>query len=227
MQQLALFLSIYGILFSSLFAEKAAEAEFAKQDQILNEVYQQLKKELEPNIFEIVRNEQRDWVGYRDFVSEWQKGYEEVSDKQAQLEMAAGMTESQIVWLKAWKTTRKGAGLEGEYRDAYGGVLQVVKEGGKYYFSLVVVRGPTFHLGQLGGKLRVNGSSAWFETRADGEDLPTWLTFVPEGDGSGRVKIVSENAHFFHGARAYFDGSYLRVGEVSVNERAKVISGEW
>ena len=78
MQQLALFLSIYGILFSSLFAEKAAEAEFAKQDQILNEVYQQLKKELEPNIFEIVRNEQRDWVGYRDFVSEWQKGYDTI-----------------------------------------------------------------------------------------------------------------------------------------------------
>lgn len=210
-----------------LFGEPSAEEEFTRQDKALNQVYGELKKELEPHLFGIVQKEQRDWVEYRDYISEWQKGYEDTSDEEAQLEMAAGLTESRVEWLQAWKSEGKHEGLEGEYRDSYGGLLQIVKEGEQYYFALDVVRGPTFHLGIVGGKLRVNGSTAWFEMRGgdDGTSL-TWLTFVPTEDGSGRIRVVSENAQHLCGARAYFDGRYLRLGAVSQEDRAKVISGE-
>jgi hypothetical protein len=149
-----------------------------------------------------------------------------MSDEQARLEMAASLTESRVEWLRAWQTKQSGD-WEGEYRDSYGGYLQVVKEKGEYYFLLQVVRGPSFHLGHLAGKLRVNGSTAWFETQADGAEEATWLTFVPTGDASSRVRVVSENAQYFHGARAYFDGEYLRLGEVSAKDRAQVIKGDF
>lgn len=225
MKQLFVFLLLGGFWSSGLFAEPSAQEKFAKQDQALNQVYGELKKELEPHLFEVVKKDQRGWVKYREYMSEWQKGYEGTSDEEAQLELGAGLTESRVEWLEAWLKTEQNEGMAGEYDDGYGGLLQIVKEGKDYFFSLQVVRGPTFHVGHLTGKLRVNGSTAWFEIQEEGEE-PTWLTLVPKEDGSRRLRVVSENAHFYHGARAYFEGSYLKVGKVSPEERKKVIAGE-
>ena len=227
MKQLALVFLLLSASSWNLLAEEAAKAKFEKQDKALNVIYGELKKELEPLLFAIVQQEQRDWVESRDLMSEWQKGDKETSDEEAQLEMATDLTESRVRWLKAWKSVGEHEGLEGCYYDSYGGYLTIIKEGEDFYFALEVVRGPTFHMGGIGGKLRVNGSSAWFETSENHEDRPTWLSFVPTKDGSGRVRIVGENTRYFHGARAYFDGSYLRMGEVSEEERAEVLSEEW
>ncbi|WP_411845861.1 lysozyme inhibitor LprI family protein [Roseibacillus persicicus] len=226
MKQLAVISLSVTLLCPNLFSEPSAKEQFETQDKELNRVYGELKKELEAYQFAIVQKEQRDWVEYRDYISEAQRGYEGTSDEEAQLEMAAGLTESRVQWLQAWKTAGEHEGLEGEYRDSYGGFLQIVKEGEQHYFALHVVRGPSFHLGIIGGKLRVNGSTGWFETRDEHDGKEAWLTFVPKEDGSGRIRIVSENARHFHGARAYFDGSYLRLGEVSAEDRKRVISGE-
>lgn len=226
MKQLAFAGILFALAAPLLFGQKAARAQFEKQDQELNRVYQKLKKELAPETFALVREDQRGWVGYRDYISEWQKGYEDMSDEEAQLEMAAALTESRIEWLQAWQTAGQHEGLEGEYEDSYGGLLQIVKEKGVYYFALHVVRGPTFHVGYLHGKLRVNGSTAWFEVQDEGEEKPTWMTLVPTADDSGRIRVVTENARHYHGARAYFDNSYLRTGRVSAKDRPQVISGE-
>lgn len=226
MSQFTFMMLLVGVVFPHLSAEPSAKEEFESQDKALNLVYGELKKELEPYRFAIVQKEQREWVEYRDYMSEAQRGYEGTSDEDARLEMAAGLTETRVQWLQAWKTAGEHKGLEGEYRDTYGGLLQIVKDGEQYHFALQVVRGPSFHVGIIGGKLRVNGSSAWFETRDEDDGKLTWLTFVPKEDGSERIRIVSENAEHFHGARAYFDGSYLRLGAVSAEDRKRVISGD-
>ena len=138
-------------------AEQKRRPAFEKWDKELNQVYQKLKVELQQELFEIVREDQKGWVPYRDYMSELQRGYEGVSDEEAQLSLAAGLTESRVKWLRAWLGRDSESGFEGEYDDGFGGLLQIVKQGDDYFFALNVVRGPTFHVGDLQGKLRVNG----------------------------------------------------------------------
>jgi hypothetical protein len=117
-------------------------------------------------------------------------------------------------------------GWEGQYSDSYGGHLTIAEKGGKYWFYVEVVRGPSFHLGEIGGEFRVKGRTGWFEVKEDYDDESTWLTFLQENDGSGRVRIVGENTQSYHGARAYFDGNYLWMGVLTAKEKSDVIEGK-
>ena len=117
MKQLALVFLLFSASSWNLLAEEAAKAEFEKQDKALNLVYGELQKELEPFLFAIVQQEQRDWVESRDYLSGEQRRFADTADEESQLEMAAGLTEARVEWLKAWKSVGKHQGLEGEFRD--------------------------------------------------------------------------------------------------------------
>ena len=203
-----------------------AKAEFAKQDKALNEVYQRVKKGLDPLKFSVVQEDQRNWLEYKDYMAEWQAYGEDIETSVDRWEMAAGLTEARVGWLEAWLKQDGKKGWEGVYADSYGGHLRIVEEGGKYWFYLDVVRGPTFHLGEIGGEFRVNGQTGWFELDEGYGDGPTWLTFLEESDGTGRVKLVGENTQGYHGARAYFDGTYLWTRALKPKERTDIMEGK-
>lgn len=124
--------------------------------------------------------------------------------------------------LKAWKGIGKSKDWDGQYRDGYGGRLAMVRRGAKLHFVLEVVRGPTHHTGSITGVAEVNGAMARFAGEAPGDERPTWLSFLKNRNGDGRVEIIGENTQPFHGARAYFDGHYLRVAELSPQEKEEV-----
>ncbi|MCU0796351.1 MAG: DUF1311 domain-containing protein [Akkermansiaceae bacterium] len=203
-----------------------AKAAFAKQDKALNAAYAGLKKDLAPEIFAKVQEDQRGWVEYREAISDFQTEGEEKENSAAWFETAAGMTESRIEWLEAWRKATLREGWEGRYSDGFGGLLEIVEEGGKVHFRLSVVRGPTYHSGEIGGVLRINGGTAWFETQGEDSEDPTWLTFLEEHDGSGRITVHGENTSYFHGMRAYFEGSYLWLGKLSAEDRKAVLEPE-
>ena len=203
-----------------------AKAEFARQDAALNKAYAGLKKDLEPEIFALVKEDQRGWLEYRDAISDFQTGGEEKDDSVVWFETAAGMSESRVEWLEAWRKATLREGWEGRYSDGYGGLLEIVEEDGKVHFRVSVVRGPTFHSGEIGGVLRTNGGTGWFETKGEDSEDPTWLTLLSESDGSGRITIHGENTSYFHGMRAYFEGSYLWLGKLSDEDRKAVLEPE-
>ncbi|WP_367870983.1 lysozyme inhibitor LprI family protein [Luteolibacter sp. Populi] len=204
----------------------AAKAKFAEQDKALNAAYAGLKGSLAPELFADVQEDQRSWIEYRNFMSEGQARDGEPETSVERWKMAAGLTEERISWLRAWAKLEGRKGWPGSYSDGRGGVLEVAEKGGKFWFSLRVVRGPGFNLGKLRGEFRVNGKTGWFETKAEGEKAPTWLTFVEDNFHQGRIKVFPENAGHFHGMRAYFDGSYLWTGELTADEQKKVIEGD-
>lgn len=74
-----------------------------------------------------------------------------------------------------------------------------------------VVRGPTYHTGNLSGVMQVNGERARFSDGGgeDAEAGEAWLDWK-QVDGQ-RIELEATNAQQYHGARAYFDGVYLRV----------------
>jgi len=99
--------------------------------------------------------------------------------------------------------------INGTYDDANGGTLTISDAGElTFAFEITVVRGPTAHTGEVAGIAQITGETATFidtneEAFIDGN--PCRLTFIFEG---GWLKVTGENTSYYHGARAYFDGTY-------------------
>ena len=95
------------------------------------------------------------------------------------------------------------------------------KEG--IYFTCEVVRGTSFHVGVIGGLAKVNESMARFSVAIEGSNEECWISFFNDRNEDGRIELMSVNSHEFHGARAYFDATYLRVGLLDAAAQGRVI----
>lgn len=203
-----------------------ARAEFQKHDAALNRLYAELKKELRPTEFALVQEDQRGWVDYKEYVAEGQARFEGVApaESASYWATAAGMTEARLRYLSAWRGVGERGSWTGEYSDGRGGLLEMVETEEGLYFTLQVVRGPTFHLGTIGGLATVNGHLARFSTALDDEEgRECWVSFLNDLNGDGRIVVATAKAQHFHGARAYFDNAYLRVGLLDAERQARVI----
>ena len=111
----------------------------------------------------------------------------------------------------------------GVWIDGYGGELLIEEKGeGSIKFTIHVVRGPTYHLGALAGTAKKRmGSLGRFSIKPEGTEDETWLTFSAKGR-TGR-SAGRETRMYYHGARAYFDGKYIRVGKLT-DEHRKLIA---
>lgn len=211
---------------------KEAREEFARVDQTLNEVYRKAKEELPDHEFETVRDEQRAWIAYRDAraadAARFNSGVEsgkEPSDPEYWKALSY-LTETRIEILRGWMMRndfeRK---WEGVWIDGYGGELSIAEDSnGEMRFTISVVRGPTYHTGAIAGRAVANEITARFSTRIDDDEAETWLTFLRE---DGRIRVIGENTQFYHGARAYFDGRYLRIRELTAEDRKRIESPDF
>ena len=207
-----------------------ATAKFAKVDQELNREYTAAKKTLPDHEFNELRDQQRDWLEYRDnrtkmFMAFDHRDVPEGQEKEsaAYWEMMIDLTETRILILKAWQIQNDPELWSGRYTDGYGGYMEIFQEGKILYFTIEVVRGPTYHLGSIGGIAVTNQTSARFtdleQRKKDNDDEETWLTFDKE---LRHLKVSGVNTGHYHGARAYFDGKYMRIDTLSEEEAAKL-----
>jgi len=210
-----------------------AKEEFATQDRALNNSYQEAKANLSEYLFQQVQEEQRDWIDYRNGRAEAAallEGRAENGEEKANPEYwnaMAYLTETRIEILQAWmKTDTFSKTWEGAWIDGYGGILLIAEADDEtLLFTCTAVRGASYHLGNISGTAKANQSTARFSTKAEAEEKETWLTFIQEDDG--RLKIIGENTQYFHGARAYFDGKYLRVRELTAEDRKEIANPEF
>jgi uncharacterized protein YecT (DUF1311 family) len=231
----AIALTLPALPFAASAQEKTlpeAKAAFATADHALNQSYQTAKTKLPEALFEQVREEQRNWIDYRDFradASARLEGGAEDGKEKASPEYWNAMTyltETRVEILDAWtRIDQFSKTWEGVWIDGYGGILMIEQgEGPDLRFTCTAVRGASYHLGNIAGTAKANQSTARFATQAEGQDVETWLTFLQEDDG--RLRIIGENTEYFHGARAYFDGQYLRVRELTAEDRKEIEEGE-
>ena len=207
------------------------KAEFANADRELNEQYQLTRKALSESQFDALREEQRDWLRYRDARSNAAVHYEERSTPEGQEQSSVyfwqkmtDLTRQRTEMVKAWRDMRFDKPLTGRYADDYGGSMLLYQDDDKLYFLIEVVRGPTYHLGGITGIAQINGHMARYsDNDTENKKKETWVTFITGGQ---RLKLITANAHYYHGARAYFDGEYLRVADLTPQEKKAVIEGE-
>ncbi|MGF1655588.1 MAG: hypothetical protein ACFCU3_01275 [Verrucomicrobiales bacterium] len=103
----------------------------------------------------------------------------------------------------------------GSWRDGHGGFFEITEgpEAGELSFQVFVVRGPTAHVGELSGvaKFETPERAVWTDddTASHIDGVAARLTFDFEDHV---LRVGAENTSFYHGARAYFDGTYFFVG---------------
>ncbi|MGB0774322.1 MAG: lysozyme inhibitor LprI family protein [Akkermansiaceae bacterium] len=208
-----LFLAMHGAVLAADLAE--AKQKFSVADKALNTQYQLLKRTLDKWSFAELQKDQRDWLGYRDALAEragFDDGQQETpKDSPEYWSMSAGLTNGRLAVLKGYQKLNQPAKWSGIYRDSYGGLIKIQEKNGKIHFEINVVRGPTHHIGEIDGTGVTNKTAARFtDGGADHkEDGETWLDFE-QLDGA-RIRVKGINTHFYHGARASFDGVYVKV----------------
>lgn len=201
-----------------------AKKAFEKADAELNQIYQKARAELPEYEFVELQKEQRDWLEYRDYRSKTSAVYDgggvegkEMENSEFWLTSEAvtktririinGLINADSFGNKTW---------DGVWEDGSGGLLQIYqKEDGSIIFFTECVRGPTYHNGVLAGAAVTNGNMARFSKKIPGEEGEVWLTFNIDGK---RLKLVGTNTSHYHGMRAYFDGTYIRVAKVDIEK---------
>lgn len=196
-----------------------ARRRFADADAALNADYQALRATLSAQQQNELRDSQRDWIEFRDSRAAWEtRGAKIAKEFRDYWEELLSQTTTRLGYLKVYTGRAVPPGLSGEYGDFSGGSLslELAKEGLR--FSIEVVRGVSLHLGEISG-LAVRKSDTFFAYREkvpleeqSPNRLPAELTFTVVD--FHRVRVVGKNTSAHHGARASFDGMYLKTGKL-------------
>jgi len=208
---------------------KQAKTEFERADKALNAAWEAVKKEFSPAAFAVIREEQRAWVEWRDHIAS-SPAYSGLpaEDEAARLQsaeyfsIAAGLAADRTAWLRGLLAKEAPETMTGRWIDSYGGMIGIVEKEGRLYFQLNVVRGPTAHVGELSGVAQWNESIGWFSDKGSDKSRTdeTNLAFIHAG---GKLKLAGAKTHCYHGARAYFEGEYVRTGALAAKEQAEVL----
>jgi len=146
-------------------------------------------------------------------------------------EWLTALTETRVEILKGWLGVGDPDSLTGRYIDGYGGYMIISEKEGMLHFHIESVRGHSYHTGSIGGVAQLNQSMGRFTDQKDAEkeklkrDGETWLTFVDRSSTGRWVEVIGTNTQYYHGARAYFDGKYVRVGVLDAKAKAELEEG--
>jgi len=134
---------------------------------------------------------------------------------------AADLTEARTKWLRGLFSQAPMESMTGEWTDSYGGRADIVEKDGKLHFVFNCVRGPSAHLGDLAGIASWNKTLGWFSDKGRDKDKTdeTNIAFILDGV----LRVHGANTQHYHGARAYFDGEYIKTGKLTDKTAAQVI----
>lgn len=207
---------------------KAAKAAFEKADRALNTAWAAAKQTLPEEEFNKLKEDQRAWVEYRDYLarSPMFTGADAQGDlaldSPEYLEAAAGLEDMRTEWLKGLIHEWKDETQTGYWTDSYGGSIEVVEREGHLHFIIQCVRGPTSHVGGLSGIAAWNPNIGWFSDKGRDKEKTdeTNLSFILRDK---KLEVIGANTGYYHGARAYFDGSYVKVKALDAKAQAKIV----
>ncbi|MBN1554855.1 MAG: DUF1311 domain-containing protein [Phycisphaerae bacterium] len=209
------------------------KAAYAQADKALNAAWKQIETKWKdkPLRLETLREKQRHWIRYRDYHSnemvmrDYNLTAEILKNSVEHWQTMTHITRVRTQILRAILDAAKNPPeLTGTWTDGYGGSLTLVKvNDDQVAFTIDVVRGPTYHLGNLWGLAEINDGIIRYTDKQNQKKYkkkPTWLTWIDRGN---HLELLEANSHFYCGARAYFSGDYYRVGDVTQAQRQRVL----
>lgn len=202
-------------------ALKKAKANFEVADAKLNKVYKTVSAELDKPKLAHLRELQRDWIAYRDYLSEASPAMEDSNRTDNPKATATywktmtEMTKDRIEFLQAFTGKNVPKGIDGEYHDDAGATvdLQETKKG--VLFHITAVRGRSSANGELTGLAERNGDTAHYKQAAETvDDQPPCelvFTFI---DGH-ILKIEEKSPDPSAGNGVHYDGEYYKTKKLS------------
>ncbi len=197
---------------------KKAKSDFAKADTSLNAAYKTAIEGLGEEEKARLREDQRGWIEYRDFMAKAQPQQagddgEKPESSAAYWDMMAGLSDDRATWLASFTKKDLPAGLTGEWMDSRGGWLYLEERKDGLAFGIEVVRGTSSNLGGMAGLAVKTKEGALYMEKVPATEKrpPCILTFKLSG---GTLELTGENTDPFHGARAYFNGKYRKVAKL-------------
>ncbi len=207
---------------------KLVRARHTMADAKLNHVYTRLMIRLTKAKKIKLRKRQLSWIEYRDYMAKYQyqlmaRGKSDdikTLQKSANYwEVMADLTEAQSRFLEIYGSGNPQHRFDGSWTDGRGGWLETridAKSTG-LDFNISVVRGPTFHLGDIKGFAPFVGegkNKALFidsnkESFIDGKACT--IEFLFDGE---KITVNSKNDRMYLGMRAYFSADYYREGDL-------------
>ena len=191
---------------------------FTEADRELNAVYKRLYATFETARQKAMQDNSRRWIAYKDELclesTAINNGLtpQQAKNSAEYFSCLYDRTMERTAYLKR-AFAREGVtpGLAGTYDDGFGGTLTLKPANGDTYaFHLEVVRGPTYHTGDVEGDVHLQTRTATFVQTVDcGEETPCCrLTFTR---APLFIAVEEDNCGMFHGARASFSGEYRKV----------------
>lgn len=202
-----------------------AKAAFAKADRALNEAWAAVRKTLPDKIFTELKAQQREWIESRDrrALESSPNPKDAVEAKQSAVywQTAASLTESRANWLRRLADNEDDPHT-GLWTDGNGGNLEIVEHKEKLFFVFHVVRGRGSHGGAIAGAAQWNTPLGWFSDKGREEDKPdeTNIAFVEK---ERHLEVIGANTSYYHGAHAYFDGNYYKIGPLDTKDEENVV----
>ncbi|WP_395748178.1 lysozyme inhibitor LprI family protein [Prosthecobacter sp.] len=207
---------------------KKAKALYERADRALNEAWAAAKQKLPEAEFSKLKDDQRAWVEYRDYLARspmftGADGQDDLPlDAPEYLQAAAGLEDERTEWLKGLIHDWKDDTISGVYSDSRGGRVELEEKDGHLYFSISVVRGPTSHGGEISGDAVWNAPIGWYSDKGEDKDKTdeTNLSFIYR---NRKLEITGANTSYYHGARAYFDGTYVKVKALDAKAQSEMV----
>jgi uncharacterized protein YecT (DUF1311 family) len=209
-----------------------AKAKFEKADKKLNDTWAQMKKSLEESQFNILREDQRSWVAWRDYLAASRLFSDRSDDSNAEhpgksagsYSAAADFSEDRVKWLQAYVNQLKNPDetLTGHWSDSVNGDIDIVEKDGQIYFVFNVVRGRGANIGAIAGIARWHNRIGWFsdkgrdKTKTDEANI----SFVYK---QPKLEVIEAGADYYHGHNALFDGDYIKVGPLDEKKQKEII----
>lgn len=189
---------------------KRMEQRYIAADALLNQRYKAIMASLSETKGKELKTLQKGWIGHRDYMAgaTERHGDEPAPHTLDYWDEMHEQTVTRVQFLNAFAGIGVKPGLTGEFRDFSGGTLTLSQKQNGLAFTFEVVRGPTFHLGNVEGVAKFNedkSKATWVDS--SNADCKIFFTFE-----EGRMTTVTEqNTSEYHGARAYFSGTYYKV----------------
>ena len=206
-----------------------AKAHYSKADRELNDAWAAVKKALPEAEFNQLRDEQKSWVQSREEIARAQASPDLAENEKAlmqsvdYLEAAASMADMRTRWLRGLQATltNNETSLTGEWSDGWGGEIKILQLEHKLHFSIFVVRGRSSANGELSGHAVWNEPLGWYSDKGldPNKADETNLAFVLR---RGKLELIGANTQEYHGARAYFDGTYVKVAPLDDESKANL-----
>ena len=196
---------------------QCVKTQYEKADLELNRLYKKIITTLNTTDKKELINNEIDWINTKEYICGFQAQLAQMDTKDIiknveYYNCLKDFTQTRIEYLQSYLNKNLTNDITGYYTDSMGGILEITRnKNNTINFNLTVVRGPTAHIGELDGIIKINKKSGEYKDTEMCKELNTPCCKLTFQIFDEKIVVKEYDCQAFHGVRAYFDGTYRKI----------------